>query len=165
MKKIKYIKPGNVINMRRISAFFQISLHKFWVSWYILKACAALIKRAVKHDLSKYSKEEEPHFSRITHLLKDCEYGSDLYKKFLQELEPALKHHYSFNSHHPEHYIEGMSAMSDLDRIELLCDWRAAARRHKTGNLIDSINKNSKRFNYDIQRLLAFIRDSKEMGL
>ena len=151
--------------MRRISAFLQTSLHKFWVLWYILKACATLIKRALKHDQSKYSKEEEPYFYKYTHLLKNCEYGSDQYKGFLQKLGPALKHHYSFNSHHPEHYIEGIGEMSDLDRIELLCDWRAAVRRHKTGNLIDSINKNSKRFNYDNQKIISFIRDSKEMGL
>ena len=151
--------------MKRISTFFQTSLHKFWVFWYILKACAALIKRALRHDLSKYSREEEPYFSKITHLLKNCEYGGDLYKKYLQELEPALKHHYSFNNHHPEHYIQGMDGMSDLDRIELLCDWRAATRRHRNGNLIDSINKNSKRFNYDNQRLASFIKDSEEMGL
>jgi hypothetical protein len=151
--------------MRFISVFLQTSLHRFWVLWYTLKACKALIKRALKHDLSKYSKEEEPYFRKITHLLRNCEYGSEEYKRFLKELQPALNHHYLVNSHHPEHYIQGISGMSDLDRIELLCDWRAASRRHKTGNLITSINKNRERFKYDTSRIISFLRDAEEMRL
>jgi hypothetical protein len=31
-------------------------------------------------------------------------YGSEDYKKSLKDMGPALHHHYSSNSHHPEHY-------------------------------------------------------------
>jgi hypothetical protein len=151
--------------MKHINTFIQTSLHKFWVMWYILKACLALIKRAIKHDLSKYSKKEEPYFSRVTHLLKNCEYQSELYNQYLKELKPALDHHYALNEHHPEHYVLGIDGMSDLDRIEMLCDWGASVKRNEKSTLIESIYKNSERFKYGEQRILSFLKDSKEMGL
>jgi hypothetical protein len=135
------------------------------VCWYISKCCIALIKRALLHDLSKFSKKEEPYFRKLTHLLKNCEYGSEIYQGYLKELNVALIHHYSVNSHHPEHYIKGMKEMSCLDMIELLCDWKAASKRHATGNIRNSIAINKKRFQYDEDVALVLLKDAKEIGL
>lgn len=143
----------------------EISKHKLWVCLYLLKACFALMLRAWKHDLSKYGLYERKYFENYTAVLKNCRYGSKEYHKNLKALRPALKHHYAHNSHHPEHYKKGITEMSALDKIELLCDWRASTRRHKTGNLVKSIQINEQRFKYNKLQKKALLRDSKEIGL
>lgn len=144
--------------------FFAILLHKFWVSWYLFKTCIALTKRAWKHDFSKLGKDERHIFNKYTHLLRGLTYGSDEYKQALSDMKPALDHHYAVNRHHPEFY-EDFISMSPIDRIEMLCDWKAATRRHKNGDLKTSIEINAKRFGYSDKQRDGFIRDSKEIGL
>ena len=78
-------------------------------------------------------------------------YGSQEYKDSLKELGPALQHHYKHNSHHPEHYENGIDGMSLTDIVEMLCDWKAAAERHSDGDLAKSIEINCKRFNMSDQ--------------
>lgn len=144
--------------------FFAILLHKFWVSWYIFKACFALTKRAWKHDLSKLGKDERHIFQKYTHLLRGLTYGSEEYKQALLEMKPALDHHYSVSRHHPEFY-EDFASMSPIDLIEMLCDWKSATRRHKNGDLRSSIDINSKRFGYSDKTKDGLIRDCEEIGL
>lgn len=67
------------------------------------EAAMDLHERGIHHDKSKLSEHEKPLFNKFTPKLKDCTYGSDLYQKYLDELAPALNHHYTENSHHPEH--------------------------------------------------------------
>lgn len=127
---------------------FQTTMHKLWVAWYIIKFCGKLLWRATVHDLSKYSGIEAHEFAKVCDQLKRVEYGSPEYKELLKQLEPCLKHHYSKNSHHPEHYEQGFAQMSGLDRIEMVADWCAATRRMKNGNVKRSISLNQSRFSY-----------------
>ena len=138
--------------------------HKVWVTWYILKACWALIKRAIRHDLSKYSKYEAPYFERTLPLLRGLEYGSKEYMAAIESLGPALKHHYKNNSHHPEYY-DGIDGMSPLDLIEMLCDWKAATKRHTTGDFGKSLKVNETRFNYSSLYTHTFKSAASEIGL
>lgn len=107
-----------------------------------------LIERASKHDNSKFSNKESELFIELTPKLKKSTYGSEEYKQFLQELKPALEHHYACNSHHPEHFSGGIKEMSLVDLIEMICDWYAATERHDDGNIFRSIEINQKRFGY-----------------
>lgn len=107
-----------------------------------------LSQRAINHDMSKFSNEEVNLFIEMTPKLKSSTYGSDEYKKFLNDLKPALEHHYANNSHHPEHFAEGIKEMSLIDLVEMLCDWLAATERHPNGNIFNSIEINQKRFGY-----------------
>ena len=142
----------------------ETSKHKAWVAWYILKACRALIARAVKHDLSKYSKHEAPYFEKALPSLRGLEYGSDEYMAAIESLGPALQHHYKDNTHHPEHW-GGIEEMSPLDLIEMLCDWKAATKRHATGNFGKSLEVNEGRFNYSSAHANAFRNAAREIGL
>lgn len=144
--------------------FVETTKHKTWVAWYLLKACAALIRRAIVHDLSKYSKDEAPFFEVALPKLRNLEYGSDEYKTAILSLGPALKHHDRNNSHHPE-YWNGVESKSPLDTIEMLCDWKAATRRHATGNFSKSLEVNEKRFNYPPWKTYTFKTAAKEIGL
>lgn len=107
-----------------------------------------LLLRAEKHDASKFSNEELPIFLKYTPLLYGTTYGSDVYKQYLKEMQPALEHHYKENSHHPEYSADGVRGMDLLDIVEMFCDWMAATKRHANGNIIKSIEQNQERFGY-----------------
>lgn len=90
----------------------------------------AMLRRAIDHDLSKFSPEEWPAFEKATPQLASLVYGSDGYKAALRDLGPALRHHQENNPHHPEYYAASVAGMTLLDMLEMLADWRAAQLRH-----------------------------------
>jgi len=116
-----------------------------------------LLIRSEHHDNSKLSKQELPIFKKYTPLLKKTTYGSPRYKKYLKEMRVALDHHYKHNLHHPEHFKKGITNMSLLDIVEMLCDWKAATKRHADGNIVKSIEINQKRFGYSDELKQVFL--------
>lgn len=117
----------------------------------LLAFADALLDRGEDHDLSKLGPEEKPIFDEMTPKLKTLTYGTQEYKDSLAALGPALKHHYENNSHHPEHYPNGIAGMCLLDLIEMYCDWQAATLRTKGGDFAKSLDVNEKRFAMDPQ--------------
>ena len=121
-----------------------------------------LLDRRVNHDASKFSKEEKPIFMEYTPKLKETTYGSDEYKQFLAEMKPALDHHYAQNSHHPEHFPNGVDGMNLVDLVEMFCDWYAATKRHADGDIMKSIETNTIRFKLSPQ-LANILRNTVEL--
>ena len=118
----------------------------------LLNSCAVeLLNRGEAHDQSKLESPEVEVFTEMTSKLKTSEYGSEEYKGFLAQMKPALEHHYARNSHHPEHYKNGVNDMNLFDVIEMLVDWKAASERHDTGNIRKSIELNANRFSMSPQ--------------
>lgn len=112
--------------------------------------------RISSHDQSKLSDLELKGFSKTIHELEELTYGTDEYKTLLQEkLKPILDNHYSENSHHPEHYDEGVRGMNLLDIVEMFFDWWAASYRHADGDIRDSVTRNTERFSLssDLERI------------
>ena len=122
--------------------------HKQNVSKFISFILHDLIIRSIYHDDSKLESPEVEIFTEYTPKLANSTYGSDEYKQFLKEMKPALDHHYANNSHHPEHYDNGIEDMDLVDLIEMVCDWKAATLRHNDGDIYKSIELNQKRFGY-----------------
>ncbi|KYG28166.1 DUF5662 family protein [Alkalihalobacillus trypoxylicola] len=118
------------------------------VRGFMLMFAQELIQRAIVHDQSKLESPELEIFTEYTPKLKHSTYGSEEYKKFLNEMQVALKHHYANNSHHPEHYENGIKGMDLVDIVEMICDWKAATMRHDDGDIKKSIKINKDRFNY-----------------
>lgn len=101
----EYIK-GHISRVRRhINTFIQL-----------------LIRRAEKHDKSKL---EEPELSWWKEMDKEPRYpyGSKEYEQKLKRWSKVFKHHYQYNRHHPEHYEYGVSEMTLVDIVEMMCDW------------------------------------------
>lgn len=111
----------------------------------------------VHHDMSKLADPEKAIFDEFTPKLKGVEYGSDEYKGFLESMGVALKHHYAENRHHPEHHENGIKGMTLVDLCEMICDWMAATKRMKDGNIYTSIEQNQKRFGYSDELKQIFI--------
>lgn len=120
--------------------------------------------RGFAHDQSKFGPNEKPIFDRVTPQLRGLTYGSEEYKASLKELGPALAHHYGNNSHHPEHYPNGVKGMSLLDVLEMLCDWKAAGERHADGSMDRSLTVNRSRFQIDDQLHAILENTVREMG-
>lgn len=105
-----------------------------------------LLDRQECHDQSKLDSPEAEIFEEYTSKLRGVTYGSPEYKQFLKEMNVALEHHYSLSSHHPEHFANGINDMNLLDILEMITDWKASSMRHNDGNLLKSIEINTKRF-------------------
>jgi hypothetical protein len=118
------------------------------VNEFLIQASVELMIRSIEHDRSKLLSPEKEMFDEFTPKLAGCTYGSDEYKEFLKGLKVALDHHYAKNSHHPEHYENGMNGFDLFDLVEMFFDWKAATERHNDGNIYKSIEINQKRFGY-----------------
>lgn len=116
------------------------------VNELLLDCSKELMNRAQVHDDSKLKDPEKALFDLWTPLLKESTYGSPEYKKMLEGLKPSLEHHYKHNSHHPEHYKNGVDDMDLFDIMEMLMDWKAATERHNDGDIFKSISINKERF-------------------
>lgn len=109
--------------------------------------CNILKKRLAEHDLSKLNnKEEKEAFEEVLNKMASAEYGTNEYKEMSKMLKPAIDLHYEHNSHHPEHFIDGISGMNLIDLIEMFLDWTAATQRHQNDDIHKSIEINKERF-------------------
>lgn len=136
-------------------------LHIKRVNELLTKAACELLKRGNNHDNSKLESPEKELFDEYTTKLKNTVFGSKEYYKNLDALKPALDHHYSKNSHHPQHYSNGINGMDLFDLIEMFLDWKAATERTKDGDLMYSIEINSERFQIH-EQLKGILRNTVE---
>lgn len=75
--------------------------------------------RAQIHDSSKLYEPEKSLYDKYAPLKRSTDYGSPEYFRILEDMRPAIEHHYEMNSHHPEHYpkIEGPEIDRIVDRL------------------------------------------------
>lgn len=117
-----------------------------------------LVSRARDHDLSKLQAPEREIFGEHFQELATVEYGSDKYKELLERVKPAIEHHYSKNSHHPEHFKTGVNEFTLVDLVEMLADWVAATKRNKNGNINRSLEINAEK--YQLPEMLVNILEN-----
>lgn len=103
-----------------------------------------LINRCTIHDNSKFTKEEIYTFINITNKegLKNSK------AKLSEEYKLALQIHWKNNSHHPEHYSD-YSLMTEMDIMEMACDWNARSIEYRT-NLLEFVEeRQNERFHFN----------------
>jgi len=143
--------------------YYMTIVHKLWVIFYGICIILKLLYRISIHDLSKFSLIESKGFMKTANKLRNVNYGSDEYKELLhQNLKKAVQYHYRINRHHPEHFKNEFNDMDIVDLIELICDWKAAIKKHKTGNFLNSMKINRERFNLD-DDLYYIIKNSRNI--
>lgn len=115
------------------------------------------------HDHSKMKPFEMHYLAKIEQEIDEngqAPFGSYEYKRRSTEiLGPMLKHHYENNSHHPEHYENGVSGMCLLDVMEMLADWKAASERGEETSI--NLEKALERFGIEGQ-LASVLRNTCE---
>jgi hypothetical protein len=124
-------------------------------------------KASSLHDASKLGPPEKECYDLYTPILREMSYGSDEYKRTLENMGHALAHHYRVNRHHPEHFENGISGMTLIDLLEMLADWKAATLRHDDGDIMKSLEINRERFGITeqlaqiLQNTVAFMNWNK----
>ena len=91
-----------------------------------------MIKRGDRHDASKFTPEELEPLQRMQDLIEkegQAQFGTDEYKRRTALLGDMIIHHRQRNSHHPEHYPDGVNGMDLFDLVEMFFDWKAASER------------------------------------
>jgi hypothetical protein len=107
---------------------------------------AEINRRGEVHDASKFDPIEKGPLDEMQRLI-DAEgpapFGTNEYRRRTALLGPMLEHHYKNNSHHPEHYSDGIAGMDLFDLVEMFFDWKAASERGQESaiNLSYSIDK------------------------
>lgn len=137
--------------------------HIGFVQAFLSDVMSELGDRSMFHDASKLQEPEKSMYDEYTPKLRELTYGSDEYKQTLKDMGAALQHHYEVNSHHPEHFKNGIEGMSLLDLIEMLTDWKAASMRHADGSIAQSMEVNKTRFGMSDQLAQIFLNTIKEM--
>ncbi len=105
---------------------------------------AELLARGRVHDASKFSPDEKAELDRLLPSLAGVAYGSPEWDAVVAQAGPMLQHHYRCNSHHPEHYPDGIAGMDLFDLVEMLCDWMAAAERNPSDGV--KLDHNARQF-------------------
>jgi Family of unknown function (DUF5662) len=115
-----------------------------------------MLDRGCVHDASKLVEPEKSVFDEVLPLFEGVAYGSPEYSALLTRMKPALGHHYSANSHHPEHYgADGIAGMDLFDLVEMICDWKAAANRNPADGVKLDHNINLFGIEPQLARILA----------
>lgn len=153
-------RPETEAHIERVSHFVTLAVHN-------------LLARAGRHDESKLVSPEVEAFDIATPKLAGLVYGSDEYKQSLDDLGPALQHHYEANDHHPQHFENGVRGMSLMAVIEMLCDWRAASERvkqrtddpEKVKTFEAGLAFNQERFGYSDELAEVILNTARELGM
>jgi hypothetical protein len=142
------LEVHSIVAMSRAATNNETRRHVMLVAEYIGRMIKELIQRQEDHDKSKLDSPEIEILTEVTPELRKCTYGSDEYKSYLEKMKPMLEHHYQVNRHHPEHYAGGIKEMNLVDIVEMICDWKAASRRQKNGDIYKSLDMNQQRYGY-----------------
>lgn len=105
-----------------------------------------ILKRGVDHDNSKFNYIE---FKKLASILNSRKCFTNASEQLTDVEMEAIKYHWSHNKHHPEYYYDKEEDMSELDIIEMVCDWFARSLQYNTDFIpfIKERQKNRFKFN------------------
>ncbi|CAN5566670.1 hypothetical protein BH10PLA2_BH10PLA2_25990 [soil metagenome] len=88
-----------------------------------------LAERARSHDASKFGPEEYIPYVWLTEYHRRRRAGErfEYPEGIADQVKSAIEHHFKTNRHHPEFHANP-NDMSDVDLIEMVCDWTAMAQ-------------------------------------
>lgn len=114
-----------------------------------------LYNRVHTHDVSKLNEPEHSLWIKMDQEPR-YPYGSKEYKDKIERNQKVFELHYKNNSHHPEHYYNGILDMDLIDLIEMLIDWISYKDEISIEDAVDLIDKQSERYNLsmDLQCVL-----------
>jgi hypothetical protein len=142
---------------------WRTTVHKFQVGGPMLKFAMVLIWRALIHDLSKYRWREAKWFATTNEKMKVTKPNTPEYDELRRMIDQGISAHYEANSHHPEHYKDGINGMSFVDEIEMLFDWNAASKRNVSGDPLMFIHESRGRFKHSEDRANFYVKAIKWM--
>lgn len=128
---------------------------------YVIHGCIKLIKYLYKNgkqdlalELAKKcsihdnSKLETPEFELFSGLPLEKESMKNPNQGIDKEVEDVISVHWKNNTHHPEHY-SSYKEMSEIDIMEMVCDWYARSLQYHTDFLQFVKTRQENRFHFD----------------
>ena len=126
-----------------------------------------LFERGRIHDASKFGPEERIPYVWLTeyHRCRRCGEPFEYPEGVAEHTKRAIAHHFAVNRHHPEFHADP-NDMSDVDLIEMVCDWTAMSQEfnqcggsargwaEKTVGRRVAFNADKQRFIFEIIALL-----------
>lgn len=112
---------------------------------------AELKKRGILHDSTKLQEPEFSAFVSTRPKFKKANYGTPEYQECVNEIKPAIDHHYANNRHHTAFHENGINDMNLIDILEMLADWKAAERRSPDKKLEDTLDYAFNKYGIDEQ--------------
>lgn len=122
-----------------------------------------LNQRGLAHDRTKLQALEFDGFVSTREKFKKANYGSPEYQECIKLTKPAVDHHYANNRHHTGFHKDGINDMTLVDLIEMIADWRAAARRSPDKKLEDTLEYAVKKYKIEPQLAKIMINTLKEL--
>ena len=110
-----------------------------------------LKQRGFAHDRTKLQELEFDAFVSTRDRFKKSNYGTPEQEALIKEQKSAIDHHYKNNRHHTGYHKNGIDDMTLVDIIEMICDWRAAARRNPDKKFKDTLEYAYKKYKIDDQ--------------
>ena len=96
-----------------------------------------LNERAKAHDASKFGRHERGPYIWLTEFHR-CRHSGEpfAYPDGIEDqVHAAINHHITTNRHHPD-YHRDPNDMSEVDLIEMVCDWTAMAQEFGQGLVV-----------------------------
>ena len=104
-----------------------------------------LLSRGCEHDNSKFDPEE---FRKLSQILKSNRCFTDADVKLTPAEKKAIKYHWEHNRHHPE-YFDSFEEMTELDILEMVCDWFARSIQYGTDFIPFIEERQENRFQFE----------------
>lgn len=114
----------------------------------------SLFKRGSEHDNSKFDTEE---FTRLSKILKSKKCFIDAKTQLSKEERKAIQYHWEHNRHHPEFHVEPSDDMSELDILEMVCDWYARSKQYGTEFIPFVMERQENRFKFSEDKFKQII--------
>lgn len=102
-------------------------------------------KRVLQHDKSKL---EYPEYNLWCKMDEEprYKYGTKEYFDKIERNKHVFNLHYKHNTHHPEHYVNGILDMDLVDVLEMLIDWISYKDKIRISEAIELIEQQSRRY-------------------
>ena len=110
-----------------------------------LNSAIEILRRVASHDNSKFDDDE---FMRLASILDSRECFTDANAQLSEIKRDAIKYHWKCNRHHPE-YFQDKSEMTEMDMIEMVCDWFARSLQYKTDFIDFVLERQRNRFKFE----------------
>ena len=106
-----------------------------------------LLKRGCEHDNSKFDRDE---FRKLSQILKQesKQCFTNAQTQLSNDEKKAIKYHWDHNRHHPEFFENPSEEMTELDIIEMVCDWYARSLQFGTDFIPFIMERQENRFHF-----------------
>jgi hypothetical protein len=118
-------------------------------------------RRGDVHDITKLM-SPEVELARAADKCLGPRKGLENRRGKCSHVDAFIAAHYCnpLNSHHPEHFENGVEDMNMIDMLEMLCDWRACC----SGNFSDTLDRGFARFKVSGPLRSLMRKTCKELG-